>query len=331
ECVSGCVCPEGLFDDGRGGCVEENDCPCIHNNLWYSSGQKITVDCNTCTCQKGVWSCTEYVCYGTCMIYGSGHYITFDGKFYDFDGSCEYVATQDFCGDKNSSGSFSIITENVPCGTTGVTCSKAIKMFLGKTELKLENKEYKEIQRDIGDDVRYWNRTVGLYLVIEASNGMMLIWDKKTTVFIKLTPDYKGKLCGLCGNFDDKSNNDFTTRSGLQETNALKFGNSWKQSSMCPDVTEEIKPCDVKPHRKSWAEKECSIIQSEVFKICHSKVDPIPFYEACVHDACSCDSGGDCECFCSAVAAYAQECTKAEACVFWRTPDICPIFCDYYN
>ncbi|NXW52552.1 MUC2 protein, partial [Nyctiprogne leucopyga] len=237
----------------------------------------------------------------------------------------------DFCGDKDSGGSFSIITENVPCGTTGVTCSKAIKMFLGKTELKLENKDYKEIQRDVGDDVRYWNRTVGLYLVIEASNGVMLIWDKKTTVFIKLTPDYKGKLCGLCGNFDDKSNNDFTTRSGLQETSALTFGNSWKQSSMCPDVTEEIKPCDVKPHRRSWAEKECSIIRSEVFKICHSKVDPLPFYEACVHDSCSCDSGGDCECFCSAVAAYAQECTKAEACVFWRTPDICPIFCDYYN
>ncbi|XP_071415412.1 mucin-2 [Pithys albifrons albifrons] len=331
ECISGCVCPEGLFDDGRGGCVEEKDCPCTHNNQWYSSGQKITVDCNTCTCQKGVWSCTDHVCYGTCMIYGSGHYITFDGKFYDFDGNCEYVAIQDFCGDKNSSGSFSIITENVPCGTTGVTCSKAIKMFLGKTELKLENKEYKEIQRDVGDDVVYWNRTVGLYLVIEASNGVMLIWDKKTTVFIKLSPDYKSKVCGLCGNFDDKSNNDFTTRSGLQETNALKFGNSWKQSPMCPDVTQEIKPCDMKPHRKSWAEKECSIIQSEVFKICHSKVNPVPFYEACVHDACSCDSGGDCECFCSAVAAYAQECTKAEACVFWRTPDICPIFCDYYN
>ncbi|NXX04842.1 MUC2 protein, partial [Larus smithsonianus] len=323
ECVSGCVCPKGLFDDGKGGCVREKDCPCSHNNQQYSPGEKITVDCNTCTCQNGDWSCTKDVCYGTCIIYGSGHYITFDGKFYDFDGSCEYVATQDFCGDKNSSGSFSIITENVPCGTTGVTCSKAIKIFLGKTELKLENKDYKEIQRDHGDDVKYWNRTVGLYLVIEASNGVMLIWDKKTTVFIKLTPDYKGKVCGLCGNFDDKSNNDFTTRNGLQETNALKFGNSWKQSFVCPDVTEEIKPCDVKPHRKSWAEKECNIIRSPVFKICHSKVDPTPFYEACVHDACSCDSGGDCECFCSAVAAYAQECTKAQACVFWRTPDIC--------
>lgn len=61
------------------------------------------------------------------------------------------------------------------------------------------------------------------------------------------------------------------------------------------------------------------------------QVDPKPFYEACVHDSCSCDTGGDCECFCSAVASYAQECTKEGACVFWRTPDLCPIFCDYYN
>ena len=53
------------------------------------------------------------------------------------------------------------------------------------------------------------------------------------------------------------------------------------------------------------------------------QVDPKPFYENCVHDSCSCDTGGDCECFCSAVASYAQECTKEGACVFWRTPELC--------
>ena len=40
-------------------------------------------------------------------------------------------------------------------------------------------------------------------------------------------------------------------------------------------------------------------------------------------DACACDSGGDCECFCTAVAAYAQACHEAGVCVSWRTPDIC--------
>uniref|UniRef100_A0A8D0GJN2 VWFD domain-containing protein n=1 Tax=Sphenodon punctatus TaxID=8508 RepID=A0A8D0GJN2_SPHPU len=182
-----------------------------------------------------------------------------------------------------------------------------------------------------GSHVVYWTRNVGLYLVIEVSNGVMIIWDKKTTVFIKLTPDYKGKICGLCGNFDDKANNDFTARNQLLVSSALEFGNSWKLSASCPDVEVDYEPCEQNPHRRSWSEKQCGLIKSEVFSICHSKVDPTPFYDACVHDACSCDSGGDCECFCSAVAAYAQECTKSEACVKWRTPDICPIFCDYYN
>ena len=39
---------------------------------------------------------------------------------------------QDYCvGGDTANGTFRIVTENVPCGTTGVTCSKAIKIFLG--------------------------------------------------------------------------------------------------------------------------------------------------------------------------------------------------------
>ncbi|XP_032975634.1 mucin-2 [Rhinolophus ferrumequinum] len=331
ECISGCVCPEGQMDDGRGGCVVEKECPCMHNKHLYNPGDKIKVDCNTCTCQKGRWACTQTGCHGTCTIYGSGHYITFDGKQYDFDGHCSYVATQDYCGQNSSLGSFSIITENVPCGTTGVTCSKAIKIFIGRTELKLEDKHRMVIQRDVGHRVGYTTRDVGQYLVVETSTGIIVIWDKRTTIFIKLAPSYKGSVCGLCGNFDQRSNNDFTTRDNMVVESELDFGNSWKEAPTCPDVTTTPEPCVKNPHRQAWAEKQCSIIKSPVFSICHSKVDPKPFYEACVHDSCSCDTGGDCECFCSAVAAYAQECTKEEACVYWRTPDLCPVFCDYYN
>ncbi|XP_004389475.1 mucin-2 [Trichechus manatus latirostris] len=331
DCVSGCVCPNGLIDDGRGGCVVEEECPCVHNNDRYSPGQKIKVDCNTCTCRRGRWACTQSKCHGTCAIYGGGHYITFDGKYYNFDGHCSYVAVQDYCGQNSSLGSFSIITENVPCGTTGVTCSKAIKIFLGRTELKLEDKHRAVIQRDVGHHVSYTTRPVGQYLVVEASTGIIVIWDKKTTIFIKLAPSYKGTVCGLCGNFDHRSSNDFTTRDHMVVDSELDFGNSWKEAPTCTDVTTIPEPCSLNPHRLSWAEKECSIIKSSVFQVCHSKVDPKPFYEACVHDSCSCNTGGDCECFCSAVAAYAQECTKEAACVFWRTPDLCPIFCDFYN
>lgn len=40
-------------------------------------------------------------------------------------------------------------------------------------------------------------------------------------------------------------------------------------------------------------------------------------------DACSCDQGGDCECLCTALAAYAYECTAKGVNIRWRTPDLC--------
>lgn len=83
------------------------------------------------TCKNRRWECSHLPCLGTCVAYGDGHFITFDGEWYSFDGSCEYTLAQDHCGGNGSTnGTFRIVTENVPCGTTGVTCSKAIKLFL---------------------------------------------------------------------------------------------------------------------------------------------------------------------------------------------------------
>lgn len=56
------------------------------------------------------------------------------------------------------------------------------------------------------------------------------------------------------------------------------------------------------------------------------QVNPIPYYESCVSDFCGCDSVGDCECFCTSVAAYSRSCSRAGVCVNWRTPAICRKF-----
>lgn len=82
----------------------------------------------------------------------------------------------------------------------------------------------------------------------------------------------QGTVCGLCGNFDQRSNNDFTTRDSMVVDSELDFGNSWKEASTCPDVTTTPEPCAVNLHRRSWSEKQCSIIKSRVFQLCHSKV-----------------------------------------------------------
>ncbi|KAK2497827.1 hypothetical protein MC885_019273 [Smutsia gigantea] len=329
NCVSGCVCPPGLVSDGSGGCVAEEDCPCLHNEAAYKPGETIRVDCNTWNRR---WECSRRACLATCTAYGDGHFITFDGARYSFSGDCEYTLAQDHCGGNGTAnGTFRIVTENVPCGTTGVTCSKAIKLFLESYELILREGSYKVVQRGPGADPPYKIRYMGNYLAIETRSGMAVSWDRKTSVFIRLHQDYKGRICGLCGNFDGNAVNDFTTRSQSVVGDVLEFGNSWKFSPSCPDALAPRDPCTANPYRKAWAQKQCSIVHSATFSTCHSQVDSTKYYEACVRDACACDSGGDCECFCTAVAAYAQACHDAGVCVSWRTPDRCPLFCDYYN
>ncbi|XP_044125173.1 mucin-5AC-like [Bufo gargarizans] len=331
KCVSGCVCPAGLVSDGKGGCIQEEQCPCIHNYATYQPGEKIKMKCNTCTCKDRMWQCTNNPCLGTCAVYGDGHYITFDGKRYSFNGDCEYTLAQDNCGKGGNSSFFRIMTENIPCGTTGTTCSKSIKVFLESYELILTEEHIEVVERGIGGVARYKVRHMGIYLVIEADNGLILMWDRKTSIFIKLSKGFEGQVCGLCGNYDGDGNNDFTTRSMSVVEDVIEFGNSWKISSTCPDAKQLEDACSVNPYRKPWAQKQCSIINSDVFSACHAKVDPSKYYDACVTDSCACNSGGDCECFCTAVAAYAQACGETGACVSWRSPNICPVFCDYYN
>ncbi|KAM6960634.1 mucin-5B-like [Aplochiton taeniatus] len=331
QCVSGCLCPAGLVSDGNGKCIEKEFCPCLHNGASYQQGETIKVDCNTCKCTGRKWQCTEKQCDGTCTIYGEGHFLTFDDKRFSFNGDCEYTLTQDYCNN-NPDGTFRVITENIPCGTTGTTCSTAIKLFLGENEIVLSEETIKVVKQSNGvDPIPYKVHTIGIYLVIEAENGLVLIWDKKTSLIIRLSSVLKGQVCGLCGNYDGNSQNDFTTRNQEVVVDAVEFGNSWRVSSSCPKADTLKNPCSAQPQREPWALKHCSIINSGVFAACHSQVDPQTYYEACVKDSCACDTGGDCTCFCTAVAAYAAACTEAGTCVKWRTPTICPLFCDFYN
>ncbi|XP_056596650.1 mucin-2-like [Triplophysa dalaica] len=329
ECKSGCQCPTGLLDDGRGNCVKPHDCPCPHNGHSYAAGAEIWRDCNKCNCQGGTWTCTQHKCPGVCSIYGSGHYQTFDQQRFGFRGDCSYIALQDKCG--NKTGHFSIVTENIPCGTTGTTCSKAVDVILGRTRLDLSDGKVKATDTGTGPLIKYKKRKVGMYLVIDAENGLTVLWDRITTIRIILQPRHMGNVCGLCGNFNGNGQDDFTTQGNLPTTSIIEFVDTWKASSNCPDSEADFDPCQFTPNRHTWAKIQCSIIKEDTFKDCHSQVDPTPYYDNCVKDTCACDTGGDCECLCTAVAAYAQACNEARVCVDWRTPEICPVYCDYYN
>ncbi|XP_050959098.1 mucin-2-like [Labeo rohita] len=327
DCLSGCQCPSGLLDDGRGYCVKQENCPCKHDGQFYAPGSEITIDCNKCTCRKGNWNCTDKKCPGLCTIYGNGHYVTFDQQIFSFKGDCSYIAVQNKCG--NKTGNFHVITENMPCETTGTTCSKSVRILLGGTQLLLFDGTLTASSNESGQEISYTVRNIGMYVVIDADIGLTIMWNRKTTVYIILQPQHMGDVCGLCGNFNENGKDDLTTQGNLMTTDIKEFVNSWTVLNKCLDKNTYFYPCmNTQNDRLKF---KCNIIKGVKFQNCHNKVDPTPYFDSCVGDLFTCDPDGNCECYCTAVAAYAQACNKAGICVDWRTPDICPVYCEYYN
>ncbi|XP_078391220.1 uncharacterized protein LOC144673105 [Cetorhinus maximus] len=333
NCVPGCVCPDNLVEDDSGRCVAPEQCPCSFGGESYAPGITILRDCNNCTCKAGTWECTKNSCPKDCLVYGDGHYVTFDGKRYSFDGNCEYTLVEDRCN--QGKGTIQILIESIPCCERGVTCSRIIRILFEDKELKLTDGRVIRTANSHGQtqcaDDSYSLHTVGLYLILTFSNGITVIWDKRTRVSITLDPRWKNKICGLCGNFNGDVVDDVTTKGNSVVANVLEFGNSWKSTMSCSNAVNQTYPCDRNPYCLAWAQRKCSIMKDTVFQACHKKVDPTPFYEACVQEACACDLEGKHLGFCTAVAVYGEACNKAGVCIRWRTPDLCPVYCDYYN
>uniref|UniRef100_A0A8C9L7S7 VWF/SSPO/Zonadhesin-like cysteine-rich domain-containing protein n=1 Tax=Pavo cristatus TaxID=9049 RepID=A0A8C9L7S7_PAVCR len=148
--------------------------------------------------------------------------------------------------------------------------------------------------------------TFGLQLQIQIVPLMQL--------FINLDPSQKGQTCG----------------NQSVVGNVLEFANSWKVSSTCPNANQTKDPCTANPYRKSWAQKQCSIITSEVFaKVfaeCHDVIPPEPFYKGCVFDGCRIT---DESMQCSSLEIYATECAARGVCIDWRgkTNNTCRNLC----
>nr|XP_026651995.1 mucin-6 [Zonotrichia albicollis] len=334
KCESGCVCAEGLYENLDGKCVPAEECPCEYGGLAYGRGEQIQTECEICTCTKGKWKCVQKTrCSSTCNLYGEGHITTFDGQRFVFDGNCEYILAMDGCSVHRPISSFKIVTENVICGKSGVTCSRSISIYLGNLTIILRDETFAISGENPG--IKYKVKKNALHLmfdiIIPGKYNMTLIWNKHMNFFIKISRETQETICGLCGNYNGNMKDDFETRSKYVASNELEFVNSWKENPLCGDVYFVVDPCSKNPYRKAWAEKTCSIINSHVFSACHNKVNRMPYYEACVRDSCGCDIGGDCQCMCDAIAVYAMACLEKGICIDWRTPEFCPVYCEYYN
>ncbi|XP_033009673.1 otogelin isoform X2 [Lacerta agilis] len=325
-CFSGCMCPQGLVKHGDA-CFKPDECPCSWKGKEYFPGDKVISSCHTCICYHGSFECTFHPCPSMCTTYGDRHYRTFDGLSFDYIGNCKVYLVK-----SSSITSLSIIIENVNCFNTGIICRKYIFINVGKSFIIFDD--------DTGDpsplsyldklqQVHIWK--AGFFTLVHFPNEhITVMWDQRTTVHVETGPQWQGVLTGLCGNFDSKTINEMRTPENFELTNAQEFGSSWAAVE-CVDSSDIRHPCILNPLREPFAKKECGILLSEIFESCHPVVDVTWFYSNCLTDTCGCNQGGDCECFCTSVSAYAHQCCQQGVTVDWRSPRLCPYDCEYIN
>uniref|UniRef100_A0A3P8VXA6 Otogelin n=1 Tax=Cynoglossus semilaevis TaxID=244447 RepID=A0A3P8VXA6_CYNSE len=318
-CVAGCTCPPGLLRHGDE-CFEPVACPCLWKGKEYYPGDRVSAPCHDCVCQHGTFQCVFRPCPSMCTAYGDRHYRTFDGLLFDYVGACKVFLVKVF----SEGMPLSVTAENINCFESGFICRKSLVVTVGQSSIAIDEDNGNPNPSSVIDKKhRMFIWPAGYFTVIHfPDEDITVLWDRKTTVHVQVGPRWQGKLSGLCGNFDMKTVNEMRTPDNIDSPTSQEFGSSWTAAE-CVNSADIRHPCSLSPLREPFAKRQCAVLLSEVFQACHLVVDVTWFYMNCLSDTCACSRGGDCECFCTSVAAYAQRCCHQGVPVDWRSPSLC--------
>ncbi|NWV94096.1 ZAN protein, partial [Machaerirhynchus nigripectus] len=354
--VEGCFCKEGYVLSGDK-CVPESNCGCIDeknqyhqlNESWfthYSCTERCTCKANN-TIECKPWECgSQEVCgiqdgvlgchsngQATCQVVGDPHYFTFDGMKYTFVGTCTYTLVE-VVNTATSVIPITILGKNEDRGLRGATYLKevyidvhGIRITLQKNQGILLNNErvYTPVQNRL-QGVSIGN--VGRFIVVETDFGVIVKYDGNHHLEITLPRSYFSQVHGMCGNFNGNHEDDLSLTNGTVVT-APQFGNSWEvekdsDKGCLPDLREnDDPPCTAE--NKQVIERQCNVLKSDKFKVCHSQVRPDDFIEICIYDMCQYD--GMKSALCDIVQVYVDTCKNHGITIKWRNSTFCPLPC----
>ncbi|XP_074075051.1 IgGFc-binding protein [Macrotis lagotis] len=363
ECQEACVCDHGFALNGKD-CIPLAQCGCQYHGVYYSVGQSFYPgpDCDSfCQCgEGGIVTCSPSTCgphekcqvangalgcvvvgSATCSASGDPHYTTFDGKKFDFMGTCVYTLVRT-CSSQPGLEDFEVLVENVAWGNGAVSVTKVVTVHVFGITLVLEQRLWK-VKVDgvvlnfpvvlLEGRVRAYQH--GNDVVIETDFGLRVTYDLVYHVRVKVPGNYYSKLCGLCGNYNGKPEDDFQNPDGQPVSNPTAFGDSWEVAvpgSPCLPVCNPTCPPEpeCKPETAETYEQEryCGFLTSPQGPLaaCHALVDPSSYFKDCVFDLCM--GGGSDDILCNSIQAYVSACQAAGGTVQpWRSDKFCPLKC----
>ncbi|XP_078691951.1 zonadhesin-like [Branchiostoma floridae x Branchiostoma belcheri] len=329
------------------------------NEVWTTPGMQECecnlgniIECIDVTCDEdggytwtlvdGVWACR---CTGDCCdrkickASGDPHILSPDKGRHDYQGCGLYTFAKDCTGN-----TFNVETKHVPLdGNPAVSAIRAVYVTVtssGNTFIicLLQDKVV------LVDGVRYAlplslaNGDIEIHLTgrfvrLELVDLCVVVYyDGLHYVKMEIPSNYENDLCGLCGNFNDNATDDMMLPDGSQAANVNQFGNSWQTQPRVEYGTWDL-TCGDLPTGEPPTSGPCDPMYTDAcdvlmdgtgpFADCHAAVDPTPYYEDCVSDACAKENY-----LCPNLETYYDCCMEAGVSPFaWRSDDLCPMDC----
>eukprot|EP00794_Sanderia_malayensis_P017684 gene17684-19449_t len=311
KCVK-CSCKKGRNVCMRQKCTNEpRNCP---NK--QTLGYKVGSCCKVCVEEQH-----------SCVTYGDPHYQTFDGRFYSFQGTCRYMLAKD------SNNTFSVIVKNSARYTGRFAWTKSVHIKLGKYTISLQQKlkvkvNGKRIRTPYLDYPALDIRETKRYLHVYTDKGLSVTWDGDSYLSVSVSKDFKGRMSGLCGNYNGDGRDDLSVSNG-PSLHPVAFARQWIVGKK-KDCAGTFKSASIPINRcKGWklfyAHKICSVFRNWQVRKCYSKVNPLVYYQSCILDVCECPSNSRCEC--GAVKAYTAQCKQRMKKNFrWKSEELCSKF-----
>ncbi|KAG5847524.1 hypothetical protein ANANG_G00126960 [Anguilla anguilla] len=319
-CTTQCACagPEGQLTCSPASCPENQ----------------------TCVRSSGAPACLPNAS-GTCSLHGDPHITTFDGASHPFVSPCNYVLAK-VCTDSAPVPFFRVEVRNEQRGDSSPSIQQVTVDLQGLTVALLKREASKVMINGLWrtlplslNNGAVKISSAGVTVILETDFQLTVLYDAVSGVQVKVPALYADQVCGLCGNFNLLSEDDYAKPDGSNAANATELGRSWQSGGEACEAIVHPHRCPLAEEAKYESESNCGVIVSKEspFAGCSSIIAAEAFFRSCVFEMCA--AGGDPQALCEVLQTFAEACQAAGiALPPWRNSTVCPLVCQansHYN